>query len=73
MKKKYIIGVLLGFLIVLLAVPLGNIFGMLFLTMGKNIEKYNIQLERTIVSFQIVGGILSGLSGLAFVFSDKKE
>ena len=74
MGKKYIIGVLVGFLLVILAMPLGELYGNACITIGNGmaVEQYTMLLERAIVSFQIVGGVFSALSGLALIFSEKR-
>ena len=75
MNKKFIIGVLGGLLLVILAMPLGELYGKAYITIGNGmaVEQYTMLLERTIVSFQIVGGMISMLSGLAFIFWGKKQ
>ena len=75
MNKKFIVGVLVGFLLVILAMPLGELYGKAYITIGNGmaVEQYTMLLERAVVSFQIVGGMLSMLSGLAFIFWDKKQ
>lgn len=74
MSKKYIIGVLVGFLLVILAMPLGELYGNAYITIGNGmaVERYTMLLERAIVSFQLVGGVISALSGLALIFSEKR-
>ena len=75
MSKKYIIGILVGFLLLILAMPLGELYGKAYITIGSGmaVEQYTMLMERAIVSFQIVGGVLSSLSGLALLFSGKKQ
>lgn len=74
MGKKYIIGILLGFLLIILAMPLGELYGNAYITIGNGmaVEQYTMLQERAIVSFQIVGGVVSALSGLALIFSEKR-
>ena len=73
MSKKYIIGVLVGFMLVILAMPLGELYGNAYITIGNGmaVEQYTMLLERAIVSFQIVGSVILTLSGLAHIFSEK--
>lgn len=75
MNKTFIIGVLVGFLLVILEMPLGGLYGKAYITIGNGmaVEQYAMLLERAIISFQIVGGIISVLSGLAFIFGGKKQ
>lgn len=74
MNKKYIIGILAGFLLVILAMPLGELYGKAYITIGNGmaVDQYTMLLERAIISFQIVGGVTSTLSGLALIFSEKR-
>ncbi|MBQ9717181.1 MAG: hypothetical protein IJV76_04245 [Clostridia bacterium] len=75
MNKNYIIGILAGFLLVIFAMPLGDLYGQAYITIGNGMptEQYTMLMERAIGSFQIVGGRTSTLSGLALIFSDKKQ
>ena len=75
MNKKFIVGIFVGFLLVLLAMPLGELYGKTYITIGNGmaVEQYTMLMERAIVSFQIVGGMISMLSGLAFIFWGKKQ
>jgi len=73
MNKKYIIGIATGVLLLILAIPLGELYGKAYITIGNGmaVEQYIMLMKRAIVSFQIVGGLISGLSGLAGIFSKK--
>lgn len=73
MNKKYIIGIAAGVLLLILAIPLGELYGKAYITIGNGmaVEQYIMLMKRAIVSFQIVGGLISGLSGLAGIFSKK--
>ncbi len=73
MNKKYIIGIATGVLLLILAIPLGELYGKAYITIGNGmaVEQYIMLMKRVIVSFQIVGGLISGLSGLAGIFSKK--
>ena len=69
-NKKYIFGVIVGFLLVMLAMPLGELYGKAYITIGNGmaVDRYTMLMERAIVSFQLVGGLVSALSGLAYIF-----
>ncbi len=70
MNKIYIFGVIAGFLLVILAMPLGELYGLTYITIGNGmaVEQYTMLMERAIVSFQLMGGLISALSGLAYIF-----
>lgn len=74
MKKGYIVGILAGFVLLLLAMPLGELYGTAYISIGNGMatEQYIMLMERAIISFQIIGGLISGLSGIAFIFDNKK-
>lgn len=74
MNKKYIVGIASGILLLIFAMPLGELYVNAYITIGSGIltEQYTMMMERAIISFQIIGGLVSGLSGLAGIFFNKK-
>lgn len=74
MKNKYIVGIIIGFLVIFFAVPMGFSCGdsILQLSGSMNTNSFMIMQEKFITSFQIIGGMISGLSGIAWIFSNKK-
>ena len=75
MNKKYIVGFVFGFLLLIFAMPLGELYGKAYITIGSGmaVEQYIMLMERAIVSFQIVGGVMLSLFGLALIFSSRKD
>lgn len=69
MKKNkntlYLIGTVIGALLVLLAVPLGRLFMSIYLwaSGGMDSQLLGLLTQSAVGSFQIVGGVLMGLSG----------
>ena len=74
MNMKYGLGIAAGFLLILLAMPLGELYGKAYITIGSGMptDQYIMLMERAIVSFQLVGGLISAISGLAFIFKEKR-
>ena len=74
MKNKYIVGIIIGFLVIFFAVPMGFSYGdsILQLSGSMNTNSFMIMQEKFVTSFQIIGGMISGLSGIAWIFSNKK-
>jgi len=54
----------------MLTMPLGELYGKAYITIGNRmaVDQYTMLMERAIVSFQLVGGLISALSGLAYIF-----
>lgn len=73
-KKGYVAGMVVGILILLMAVPLGKLYGAFCcLTFSEAmVEGYlNMLSQSSIVTFQIIGTLIAGISGIAFVFTKK--
>lgn len=47
-----------------------ELYGKAYITIGNRmaVGQYTMLMERAIVSFQLVGGLISALSGLAYIF-----
>ena len=75
MNNKYYIGMLIGFVVLILAMPLGELYGNVYIQIGSGMitEQYVMLMERAIVSFQIAGALIAALSGLALIFAGKKQ
>ncbi|MCM1092062.1 MAG: hypothetical protein NC092_08725 [Butyrivibrio sp.] len=73
MKKMYIAGVVVGLIIVLFSVPLGEQYGAIFLRLceGMETERFLLLSEQAISSFQIIGGIVSLLAGIGCLFKNE--
>ena len=73
MKKGYLIGIFTGFVLLLLAMPLGELYGKIFTDIGTGMvaEQYTMLMKQVIISFQIIGTLISTLSGLAYVFDQR--
>ena len=67
MKKCYIVGVVIGLLILFFSVPLGELYGGIYLLLsgGMESERYIMLSQSAITSIQIIGGIVSALCGIA--------
>ena len=72
MKKNtlYLIGALTGALLLLLAVPLGQRYIGCYLSAcgGMDTESYLLLMQSAVTGLQILGGILMGLFGTAYLF-----
>ena len=72
MKKEifYLIGAVAGALLVLLAVPLGNAYIGNYLSVygGMDTQSYVLLMQSAVTGFQILGGVLLGLFGAAYLF-----
>ena len=72
MRKEifYLIGAVAGALLVLLAVPLGNAYIGNYLSVygGMDTQSYVLLM---VTGFQILGGVLLGLFGAAYLFRRK--
>ena len=67
MKKEifYLIGALVGALLVLLAVPLGGNYAWAYLSAnggGMDTQSFVLLMQSAVTGFQILGGVLLGLS-----------
>lgn len=72
MNKKYIVGFLIGILILLFAMPLGELYGAYIKPDTILVaEEYNMLKERAIISIQIIGTIVTTLSGIGITFKLK--
>ena len=75
MKKEifYLIGAVAGALLVLLAVPLGNASIGHYLSVygGLDTQSYVLLMQSAVTGFQILGGVLLGLFGAAYLFRRK--
>ena len=72
MNKKYIFGFLIGILILLFAMPLGELYGAYIMPDTILVaEEYNMLKERAIISIQIIGTIITTLSGIGITFKLK--
>ena len=73
MKKVYSIGMIVGIIIILLAVPLGGLYGNFYLSIvgGMETERFTMLIQSAIVSFQIIGGIILLLCGISHILKDK--
>ena len=75
MKKSafYLIGAVVGALLVLLAVPLGNAYIGNYLSIygGVGTQSYVLLMQSAVTGFQILGGVLLGLFGAAYLFRRK--
>lgn len=70
MKKPSIRGIIAGIIILLLAVPLGDWYGFIYLMFSGDMhtERYIMLCQSAVTSFQIIGGIVAVLSGMAAIF-----
>ena len=77
MKKEifYLIGAVAGALLVLLAVPLGNAYIGNYLSVygGMDTQSYVLLMQSAVTGFQILGGVLLGLFGAAYLFRRKPQ
>ena len=73
MKKVYSIGMIVGIIIILLAVPLGDLYWNFYLSIvgGMETERFTMLIQSAIVSFQIIGGIILLLCGISHILKDK--
>ena len=76
MKKEifYLIGALVGALLVLLAVPLGGNYALASLSVnggGMDTQSFVLLMQSAVTGFQILGGVLFGLFGAAYLFRRK--
>ena len=73
MKKNafYLIGAVVGALLVLLAVPLGNAYIGNYLSIYMDTQSYVLLMQSAVTGFQILGGVLLGLFGAAYLFRRK--
>lgn len=69
----YLIGAVAGALLVLLAVPLGNAYIGNYLSVygGMDTQSYVLLMQSAVTGFQILGGVLLGLFGAAYLFRRK--
>ena len=67
------IGIAAGFALLLLAMPLDQKYADIYFNIVTvmDMEKYVVLMERAIGSFQIIGVLISALSGLAYIFAGK--
>ena len=74
MKKFYSIGMIVGIIILFLAVPLGDLYGNFYLSIdgGMETESFMMLTQSAIVSFQIIGGVIVALCGVAHIFKSDK-
>ena len=73
MKKFYSIGMIVGIIILFLAVPLGDLYGNFYLSIvGGMEESFMMLTQSAIVSFQIIGGVIVALCGVAHIFKSDK-
>ena len=68
-RAQYLTGAVAGALLVLLAVPLGNAYMGNYLSThgGMDTQSYALLLQSAVTGFQILGGVLLGLFGAAFL------
>ena len=75
MKKNtlYLIGAVVSGLLVLLAVPLGHSYIERYLSAygGMDTQSYALLMQSAVTGFQILGGVLLGLFGAAYLFRHK--
>ena len=76
MKKEifYLIGALVGALLVLLAVPLGDNYAWAYLSAnggGMDTQSFVLLMQSAVTGFQILDGVLLGLFGAAYLFRRK--
>ena len=75
MKKNtlYLIGAVVSGLLVLLAVPLGHSYIERYLSAygGMDTQSYVLLMQSAVTGFQILGGVLLGLFGAAYLFRRK--
>lgn len=75
MKKNtlYLIGAVVSGLLVLLAVPLGHSYIERYLSAygGMDTQSYALLMQSAVTGFQILGGVLLGLFGAAYLFRRK--
>ncbi len=75
MKKNtlYLIGAVVSGLSVLLAVPLGHSYIERYLSAygGMDTQSYALLMQSAVTGFQILGGVLLGLFGAAYLFRRK--
>ena len=69
MEKQYVVWVFIGILIVFFAIPLGELYGGVYLQIsgGMETERLLVLTHSAVNSFQIIGGIISILSGIAYI------
>ncbi|MCM1543618.1 MAG: hypothetical protein NC121_20530 [Blautia sp.] len=70
MRKWYLTVVAVGLIIILLSMPLGEWYGNIYLRLseGMYVEQIIMLKKAAITSFQIIGGIISLLSGVGYFF-----
>ncbi|MCM1136377.1 MAG: hypothetical protein NC400_12485 [Clostridium sp.] len=74
MRKWYLAAAAVGLIIILLSVPLGEWYGNIYLRLseGMEMERYIMIQKAAITSFQIIGGIISLLSGVGYFLRWKR-
>ncbi len=71
MNKKYVIGFIIGIITLLFSVPLGGVLGDYIIHSPSTIlvaEEYIMLKEKVVISIQIIGGIVTLLSGIGITF-----
>ena len=73
-NTRYLIGAVAGALLVLLAVPLGDNYAWAYLSAnggGMDTQSFVLLMQSAVTGFQILGGVLLGLFGAAYLFRRK--
>lgn len=70
MKTRYVAGIAVGIVILLLSVPLGDWYGSIYLILcgGMETERYLMLTQSAIHGFQMIGALVGLLSGIAGIF-----
>lgn len=74
MKGMNGIGMIAGVMILFLAVPLGDLYGHFYLSLvgSMETERFTTLSQSAVVSFQVMGGVLMALCGMAHILRDDK-
>lgn len=74
MKKIYSLGIIVGIIILLLAVPAGDLYGNFYLQIvgGMETEHFTMLVQSAIITFQVIGGVILALCGAAYIFKGNK-
>ena len=74
MKKIYNMGIVVGIIVLFLAIPAGDLYGNFYLSIvgGMETERFTMLVQSAIISFQVIGGVIFTLCGVARIFKSDK-
>ena len=73
-KKIYDVGIVVGIIVLFLAIPAGDLYGNFYLSIvgGMDTERFTMLGQSAIISFQVIGGVIFALCGVARTFKSDK-